>query len=206
MTGIATGSKAASGGKQGCSSRVCGTGMEQAKAAEQGQQQRKPNRQGTKSVWNDSGLDGVAWAEFQEDSSRILLVICKTEEISQHMWVSADGAYRLRKISLEKSILAPWLKCAWQRYAWTQGLRRLMSWVEPQNVLQEIGEKQVLLLWHISGYWNVSSDSCPAVCVCSWQLWVLHDPCLKPPQENNLQPVSPTCLLLVAACDSFSIQ
>lgn len=98
MSGIAAGSKAASGGKQGCSSRVCGTGMEQAKAAEQGQQQRKPNRQGTKSVWNDSGLDGVARAECQEGSSRILLVICKTEEISQHRWVSADGACRLRKI------------------------------------------------------------------------------------------------------------
>lgn len=41
-TGIAAGSKAASGGEQGCSCsvRVCGTGMEQAKAAEQGQQVR----------------------------------------------------------------------------------------------------------------------------------------------------------------------
>lgn len=92
------------GAKQGCSSsvRVCGAGMEPRQLSKGSRSEKTQQKRSKVCVkW----LQGQVWMEWPglsawggEGSSRTLLVVCKTEEISQHMWISDDGACRLQKI------------------------------------------------------------------------------------------------------------
>lgn len=150
MTGIAAGSKA--GLQLQCQSLWSRDGASQGSwARQQDRENPRGKVQRVSEMTQGPGLDGVTWAECLGRGKPLknTFGFLQNRRNKPAMWISGDGAYRLRKISWKKQF-KPLTQVCVTRTCLNSGAKEAdkPNWATKRFAGgQETGEKQVLLLW-----------------------------------------------------------